>query len=311
MAKQTAALHPTTLLLDASPLRHQRSVLIRRSCSAAILPRYSPGLHGVHPWRRRSTTSVEALESFQAYGAPGQQHPRHRVEQCHKCTMACHPQFSPPYGTHPRAGYRRSTCREMAPGSQKVFGTNTSAKRRIRRNIERIQYDTEGAFVAPTWSLIEARDSTNGAHHKHHRLPQVSVHIFTAVELGARPSLKRTTQTVHRTGPNTLLSGTVLRIYQRRPRPGPARFMMLRHSASSTKENLTNAAALGAVTRRAADGSAPRHFHQRFSTGLTFMASMGVWHRDWKPSTIPSWRERESMGVPSINNSLPRIRAAK
>lgn len=96
MAKQTAALHPTTLLLDASPLRHQRSVLIRRSCSAAILPRYSPGLHGVHPWRRRSTTSVEALESFQAYGAPGQQHPRHRVEQCHKCTMACHPQFSPP-----------------------------------------------------------------------------------------------------------------------------------------------------------------------------------------------------------------------
>lgn len=312
MAKQTAALHPTTLLLDASPLRHQRSVLIRRSCSAAILPRYSPGLHGVHPWRRRCTTSVEALESFQAYGAPGQQHPRHRVEQCHKCTMACHPQFSPPYGTHPRAGYRRSTCREMAPGSQKVLGTNTSAKRRIRRDIERIQYDTEGAFVAPTWSLIEARDSTNGAHHKHHRLPQVSVHIFTAVELGARPSLKRTTQTVHRTGPNTLLSGTVLRIYQRRPRPGPARFMMLRHSASSTKENLTNAAALGAVTRRTArpratftnDSQLASHSWPAWEfgteTGSLRLSRVGERERAWASQvlTIPSL----GSGQPSRGN---------
>lgn len=41
MAEQTAALHPTTLLPDARPLRRQPSLLIRRPCSAAILPRYS------------------------------------------------------------------------------------------------------------------------------------------------------------------------------------------------------------------------------------------------------------------------------
>lgn len=68
-------------------------------------------------------------------------------------------------------------------------------------------------------------------------------------------------------------------------------------------------------SHNAVDGSAPRHFHQQSLTGLTFMASTGAWHRDWKPSTIPSWRkrerERESICVPSINNSLPRIRAAK
>lgn len=39
-----------------------------------------------------------------------------------------------------------------------------SEEARIKRDIERTQYDTEGASVAPTWSVIEARDLTNGAH---------------------------------------------------------------------------------------------------------------------------------------------------
>lgn len=46
-------------------------------------------------------------------------------------------------------------------------------------------------------------------------------------------------------------------------------------------------------SHNAVDGSAPRHFHQQSLTGLTFMASTGAWHRDWKPSTIPSRRKRE------------------
>lgn len=58
------------------------------------------------------------------------------------------------------------------------------------------------------------------------------------------------------------------------------------------------------------DGSAPRHFHQQILAGLTFTASIGI-----APNTgslqLSRVVERERMCVPSINNSLPRFRAAK
>lgn len=92
MAEQTAALHPTTLLLDASPpLRRQRSVLIRRFCSAAILPRYSPELRGVHPGDGGAQPPSRPWLGSKPTAYGGRQHPRHRVEQC------CHRQFSSPY----------------------------------------------------------------------------------------------------------------------------------------------------------------------------------------------------------------------
>jgi len=53
----------------------------------------------------------------------------------------------------------------MALGSQTVLGSkHIDGETRIKRDIETTQYDTEGAFVAPTGSVIKTRDSTNGAH---------------------------------------------------------------------------------------------------------------------------------------------------
>lgn len=308
MAKQTAALHPTTLLLDASPLRHQRSVLIRRSCSAAILPRYSPGLHGVHPWRRRSTTSVEALESFQAYGAPGQQHPRHRVERYHKCTMACHPQSRPLMEHIPEpdidvrhAGkWHREAKKSWAQTPQRreesgaiLRGSSTT----LRVHLWRQRGVSSKLEIRPTEHITSITDF--------HRFQ----YIFSQpLNLAQGPAeADHPDSTSHWTKyPSIRYCIAYL------PTAPKTRARSLHNAAAQRQQHQGKSdkcCSLG--SRNVADGSAPRHFHQRFSTGLTFMASMGVWHRDWKPSTIPSWRERESMGVPSINNSLPRIRAAK
>ncbi|KAK1833801.1 hypothetical protein QBC39DRAFT_40444 [Podospora conica] len=88
------------------------------------------------------------------------------------------------------------------------WAANTSAGRRESSAI--FQYDPEGAFVASTWSVVETRDSTNGAHPTSITdFPMFQ--YFTAVERTTRPDWSGPCEQVHRLEPLAIPSVAITR----------------------------------------------------------------------------------------------------
>jgi hypothetical protein len=190
-----------------------------RSCPATALS-YVESI----PERRRSTTSVEALDLGRVpsprstgYGGSSTPATSRTMSQMHHGLPST---IRIPYGTRPRARYGSCEVQDNGTGQPNSPGQQTP--RRGDENQARLRppNTTLGVHL---WrqrgasSRLEIRPTEHIL-----QVSQVApcFSIFTAVELSARPGLERTIRTVHDVEPHTLRSDRYLCIvyYQRRPR---------------------------------------------------------------------------------------------
>jgi hypothetical protein len=123
-----------------SPLRCQPSLLIRCFCSAAILPRYSPELRGVYPWKteehnlRRGHGPWSGSKPTE-YWVRGQQHARHGSNTVTNAPWLAIHSPHPPMELALELDTDHTKCRTMAPCSQTVLGSkHLERETRIKRD---------------------------------------------------------------------------------------------------------------------------------------------------------------------------------